>query len=513
MLKGDSMKTLTIIATSDLHGAIFPSEYHERDQISPLGLARISTAIKKYRQDGEVLLLDNGDAFQGSPLLMYYHDHPDDFPNPMAQAFNYLDYDFINLGNHDFNYGPKRLQTFIKENKAPILTHNITYRGKNLGQSQIIERMGKKIALVGVCTDYIPNWERPEHIKDMAFKDAFQAMNDEVKRLADDADYVIGMYHGGFERDLKTGEETETLTGENQGYEMSQKIDELDLLITGHQHRSIAQKLFDKTVTQTAFKGNEFAVIRLNLKTGEMDAKLEDAANYEADEELLDLFTDLEEKTQTWLDQEIGYLKDGPLLIEDEFQARFEKHPLISLINQIQMEATGAEIASNAMFNGAKGFKQSITMRDLVNTYPYPNTLVLKEIDGKTLKAMLERTAEYFTLDEDGEIKIADHYFEPKPQHYNYDMLDGIEYSIDVSKDYGERIVEMRKDGKAIQEDDVFTIAVNNYRASGGGKYEMIRDAKTLKTFQDDMVQIMMNYFKKYPKVKVQHKNNIRIIK
>lgn len=507
------MKTLTIIATSDIHGAIFPSEYHQRDQISPLGLSRISTAIKKYRESGEVLLLDNGDAFQGSPLLMYYHDHPKSYPNPMAQAFNYLKYDFINLGNHDFNYGPERLLTFIHENNAPVLTSNILYQGENLGQSAVVDYDGTKIGLVGVCTHYIPNWERPEHIVSMAFEDAKKAMETEVNKIADKVDYVIGMYHGGFERDLETGKPTETLTGENQGYEMAKTIDNLDILITGHQHRSIAQNLFGKIVSQTAFKANEFAVIKLNLETGETSVKLEDAGNYEVDKDLLKLFKDLEEKTQSWLDQEIGYLKKGDLLIEDEFAARINKHPLISLINQIQMDATGAEISSNAMFNGAKGFKQSITMRDLVNTYPYPNTLVLKEISGKNLKLMLERTAEYFELDNQGEIKIADNYFEPKPQHYNYDMIDGIEYTIDVSKPHGKRIVELKRNGKNISDEDTFTIAVNNYRASGGGKYDMVKSAKTLKTFQDDMVQIMMNYFKKYPEVEVKHQNNIKIIK
>ena len=505
------MTKIRIIATSDIHGYIHPSDYREKGASAPLGLSRIATAIQYYRDKGPVLLVDNGDAFQGSPLLMYYHDHPSQYNNPIAQAFNYLNYDFINLGNHDFNYGPERLKTFIKENNAPLLTSNIMIDEQVVGQSEIIEIENKKIALIGVTTHYIPNWERPDHIVGMAFEDAYESLKSEVERLKDQVDIVIGMYHGGFEKDLETGKPTETLTGENQGFEMAD-IEGLDLLITGHQHRSIAGFLHGTAVTQTAFKAQEFALIELDLDTKEIKPQLIDASNFKPDMQLLDLYTNLEEATQVWLDQEIGYLLDGDLLIEDEFAARKEKHPLISLLNQIQMDKTGSQLSSNAMFNQAKGFSQKITMRDLVNTYPYPNTLVKKEINGKNLRRMLERTAEYFTLDDKGEITIAQNYFTPKPQHYNYDMFDGINYTIDVAQPFGERIVALSYQGKTVKDDDTFTITVNNYRASGGGKYEMVKEAKTLETYQEDMVEIMMDYFKRHPKVKVEHKNNITLI-
>lgn len=505
------MTKLRIIATSDIHGYIHPSDYREKGAHAPLGLSRIATAIKDYRDKGPVLLLDNGDAFQGSPLLMYYHDHPNRYNNPIAQAFNYLNYDYINLGNHDFNYGPARLETFIKENNAPLLTSNIKINGEVVGQSEIIEIENKKIALIGVTTHYIPNWERPDHIRHMSFADAYESMKSEVFRLKDSVDIVIGMYHGGFEKDLETGEPTETLTGENQGYLMAD-IEGLDILITGHQHRSIAGFLHGTAVTQTAFKAQEFALIELDLETKEIKPQLIDAGHYEPDTELLKHFSDLEAATQVWLDQEIGYLCDGDLLIEDEFAARKQKHPLISLLNQIQMDKTGSQLSSNAMFNQAKGFSQRITMRDLVNTYPYPNTLVKKEIDGKNLKLMLERTAEYFTLDAQGNIAIAENYFTPKPQHYNYDMFDGIDYTIDVAQPIGKRIVALTYQGKPVQDEDTFTITVNNYRASGGGKYEMVKEAKTLESYQEDMVEIMMDYFKRHPQVKVDHKNNITLI-
>ncbi|WZU02776.1 hypothetical protein MGH68_07840 [Erysipelothrix sp. D19-032] len=74
------------------------------------------------------------------------------------------------MGNHDFNYGPDILKKFISENNAPLLTSNVDIEGKRLGNTHIIDKGGKKIALIGVLTHYIPNWERPTYIENMTFE-------------------------------------------------------------------------------------------------------------------------------------------------------------------------------------------------------------------------------------------------------------------------------------------------------------------------------------------------------
>lgn len=189
-------------------------------------------------------------------------------------------------------------------------------------------------------------------------------------------DYVIGVYHGGLEKDPKTGDPTETLTTENQGYQMS-TIDGLDVLITGHQHRSLVEMLHDTLVTQSTFKAKEF--VKIQLQKQNSSPYLIPVDSIEADEAIITKFQDLQNQTQTWLDQSIGYIKDMDLLVHDENQARIVKHPIISFLNQIQLDKTGADIAAIALFNDAKGFNQSITIRDIVATYPYPNTMVVKK--------------------------------------------------------------------------------------------------------------------------------------
>lgn len=500
------MKNMKLIITSDLHGFILPSDFTSRNSIVDLGLSRISTAIKAYRanKDDKVLLIDNGDAFQGSPLLSY--SHKKQTANPMAEAFNLLNYDYINLGNHDFNYGPARLMDFIQANKAKLLTSNVYHNHKPIGHTVIEEVDGRKIALIGILTHYIPNWEKSEHIKDFSFKDAYTALEEEVKRLRDESDLIIAFYHGGFERDLKTNEATEMLTGENQGSMMS-RISGLDALITGHQHRSILSYLGGVLVAQCADKSKEFIELNLDLKTLALSARLIASKDFPVDEDFARNFDALNAKTQDWLDERLGLIQEGDLLIHDPLDARIHKHRLVSFINQVILDYTKADYATNALFNEPIGFKQEISMRDLVNTYIYPNTLVIKKMSGQAILDFLEFNAEYFDL-QDGRITFSYKYDKPKPQHYNYEMIDPLRYSIHVSRPIGSRITIKDPEFDLKKE---YTVAMSNYRASGGGNFMAAKNAPTLSESSADILEILASYIEKNSPLVIDHNNNIKV--
>lgn len=503
-----------IIATTDLHGSVFPTNYTSLSQENPYSLAHIASAIKAFRQDETVILVDNGDAFQGTPFLTYAHQHADSVENPIATVFNTLNYDFINCGNHDFNYGEAIFTKFIEEVKAPLLTQNVLRNNQPLGKTQIVEIDGKKIAFIGVVTHYIPHWERPEHIKNFVFLDAFKTMRDAVSAIRPHVDYVVGMYHGGLERDPETGVPTERLTGENQGYQMLHEIAGLDILITGHQHRSFAQHINGVALTQTTLKGEEFASIELDLQTGVTTPHLHKTQDFPLDPTVLKPLESLQAQTQTWLDTPLGTIDDASpsLLVEDPMDARLHKHPLVSFINQVQLDRSHADIASFALFNDAVGFKKSITMRDLVCTYIYPNTLVVKDMSGAALKAMIEFSAHYFTLDEFGAIRVSPEFESPKPQHYNYDMFDGIDYTLNIAKPRGSRLESISYQGAPVGDDDHFKVVMNNYRSAGGGNYEMVLNAPIVEEIQEEMVDTLMNYIQNHQPVSIVHKDNIKIV-
>jgi 2',3'-cyclic-nucleotide 2'-phosphodiesterase/3'-nucleotidase len=472
-------------------------------------LARYSTALKEARKNGDVLALDNGDILQGSPLLTYFHKTLRK-PHLLSEVMNLIGIDVFNLGNHDFNYGSAILNQFLSDLKAPCLTSNILQHGKPFGVSHLIDWEGHKIALIGSCTDYIPHWEQPANIAGMTFLDPITIITQEVNRLRAQADVVIVLYHGGLERDPLTGQPTEPLTGENMGYALAQ-IPGIDLLITGHQHRSIITTIHKTLITQCAYNAKEFAKVELSFDPElTLSAQLITMKDYPEDQAVLDLIKPYQDQTEVWLDQPITTLYDYDFRIRDPFEARLHKHPLVSLINMIQLERSGAQLSGTSLFNDPIGFNPNVTTRDVVSTYIYPNTLVVKEINGIRLKAYLEKCAEYFIVS-NGVIKVNPEYDSPKAQHFNYDMVDGIAYTLTISNPVGQRVTELSYLGKPIQPDEVFSLVINNYRSSGGGNFTMITDCPTLSEINTDMTDILIQYLESHPKLKLSHQNNINV--
>jgi 2',3'-cyclic-nucleotide 2'-phosphodiesterase / 3'-nucleotidase len=239
---------------------------------------------------------------------------------------------------------------------------------------------------------------------------------------------------------------------------------------------------------------------------------VEDMSQYAIDRQIEPLVSLLEKQTQIWLDQPLGKIDNISLRIHDGFMARLQKHPLVSFINQVQKETTGAQLSATALFNSAVGFNESITMRDLVSTYVYPNTLVVKKISGKDLKRMIEKCANYFEIEND-EITVNQEYVYPKIQHFNYDMIDGIEYTLKISNPRGSRLISCTYLGQKVDDNDFFTLAMNNYRAVGGGDFDMVAVSETVLDTNRDMVEILAEYIQNHSPVTVDHKQNIHIIK
>lgn len=504
---------IKILATSDVHGYISPYRYSDKS-LANQGLARLSGHIQRLR-DENTLLIDNGDCLQGSPLNYYHSLFEKEALHPMAKAMNALGYDYYNLGNHDFNFGLTMLHHYMDALTPQCLTGNIYENQKPLGKSYTIHHFDDThcIALIGVTTQHVPVWEQPKNIEGILFENAFDYVKKTVSWIQQNekVDGIVVVYHGGYEKDLETGKETELLTGENLAWKMCNEIDGIDLLISGHQHRSFASICNNTHTTQTACNGQEMAYIEWDLDKHEIKTEIL-KADQPIDENLMQLIQTEENKTQQWLDEPLGRLKEGDLLVQDEFDARLHKHPVISFINQVQLSfASKAVLSAQALFNNAVGFNQEITMRDLVSTYVYPNTLMCLEMDGKTLKLFLEKCAEYFDVI-DGKIGINPAYCSPKPQHYNYDMVDGLDYTIKVSNPIGNRIIKMIYQGKEVQEDDRLVMVMSNYRAGGGGDFDMLKACKVVQDIQKDMVECLAEYIRNHPVLEIKHENNIEVI-
>jgi len=519
------MKTsfnLRILQTSDVHGYVYPRSYSTKE-VADIGLAQISTLLKKYRTKNTILI-DTGDTIQGSPLTYHHYKENPSQQNPLSKVFNYLKYDYVTLGNHEFNYGTENLNNFANFLDAKILNSNLLNETTNKpifgNEFDIIQYdNGPKIALIGATTHYIPNWEQPSHIEHIKFINAFEAIKKYVSLIkkTENPDFIIVNYHGGFERDLETHEATIEDTGENQGYKILKEIDDIDLLLTGHQHRILAGKLFNTYYLQPSFNGTGLGYLDIDFNLVN-DKWIYNVNNIEVlftndlepDINLINLVQESEQQTQSFLDTPIGFTNED-YSINDQLEARLNKHPLITFINEVQLQYSKAEISSCSLGNDVSGFKNDITIRDVIGTYLFPNTLVVKKVKGDVLLKALEKTAEFFEI-EKGKAVISKKFNTPKLQLYAYDMYDNIKYTIDLKEPYKNRIKNVTFNNRPLDLDKHYSLVMNNYRASGGGDYLFFRDCHTIEDFQVDMIELLINYIQEKRIIKIAEKNNINII-
>jgi len=513
---------LRILQTSDVHGYVYPRSYSTKE-FENTGVAQISTLIKSLRTNSTILI-DSGDTIQGSPLTYFQAKESTEVINPMALVNNYMKYDYITIGNHEFNYGIEYLDSYLKYINSEVLNSNIINTNTSEpiygNPYKIIDvKNGPKIAIIGVTTHYIPNWEQPKHIENITFLDAYTTLKKEVKHVKEieNPDFIIVNYHGGFERDFQTFELTTEDTGENQGSKMLKEIEGIDLLLSGHQHRTLAGELFGTLYTQPSLNGQGLGLIDINF-TFEDGIWIHSPKNIEIlstegivpDQDLLDVIDSYEEKTQIFLDKFIGKM-DKDLIINDQLEARLNKHPLVSFMNHVQLEFSTADISSCSLGNTVSGFRKNITVRDVIGTFIFPNTLVVKEVPGSILKRALEKAAEFFEL-ENGLPIFSPKFNSPKLQLYAYDMYDGINYTIDIRKPVGNRVSNITYKDKLIDPKTNYSIVMNNYRAAGGGDHLFFRDCKTLQDIQLDIIELLISYIYDKKEIIVIDLKNIKII-
>ncbi|WP_141500674.1 bifunctional metallophosphatase/5'-nucleotidase [Paenibacillus luteus] len=520
--------TCEIMVTSDLHGHIRPVDYRTREE-RPAGLAKLATLVKEARQQSpELILLDNGDLLQGTPFAYYAATAGKQRLNPAIAALNELQYDAAVPGNHEFNYGLELLGRAIEDSDFSWLSSNILSAKTDkpaFGQPYIVRTLtsGIKIVILGVTTHYIPHWENPAHLEGLAFQDALASVKEWVAtiRAIEQPDLLVVAYHGGFERDLMSGEPAEKLTGENQAYAMCTEVLGIDVLITGHQHRMLASEVNGVTVIQPGFNGQAIGKISVAFERKKGDGwaivskqaeLLQANETVAADPAIMALTREAEEETQRWLDQPIGRI-NGDMTIKDPLGCRSADNPFIEFMNKVQMEAAGVDISNAALLNNeSEGFSGEVTMRAILTNFMYPNTLTVLRLSGSDIKAALEQTAAYFQMNEDGSLGVNPAYIEPKLQHYNYDMWEGITYELNAARPVGQRVAKLLRNGLPLLADEQLDVVMNNYRAAGGGDYEMYQGKPVIREVQMDMAELVAGYLQKHSEVEATCNLNWRVV-
>ncbi|NCB63235.1 MAG: bifunctional metallophosphatase/5'-nucleotidase [Clostridia bacterium] len=502
------IKKLTIYFTSDLHGYMYPTDYRgggEKD----VGLFKCAHNFKK---DGNTLVIDGGDNLQGSAFAAFCHDSLGS-PRPLGEIMNRCGYDYVTLGNHDFNFGPAYLGGYRDTLNARCVCENVRREdGESVGPREVrVLANGLRVGIVGILTDYVNIWEKPENLRDFAITDPFEAAQEALEALRDQVDLTVCIYHGGFERDLDTGRLLSPTT-ENIGYRLCSELD-FDVLLTGHQHMSVAGRdLFGTYVVQPMDSGRELHRVEVSVADGRK--KVESmliGAGGTCDEALLKEFSGVEDGAQRWLREVVGHL-DRPLPPAPHLEMAAYGSGIADLFNRVQLDVSGAQISAVSLANEIAGFPQTVRRKDILTTYPYTNTLAVLKVTGAVLRAAMERSAEYFAVSETGELVISDRFLRPKVEHYNYDYYAGVRYVIDARRPAGERITELTFGGKAVEDTDEFTLCMNNYRASGSGDYPMYQGCGLEKEINTEMSDLIMAYFERTSELACKEESAYRVI-
>jgi 2',3'-cyclic-nucleotide 2'-phosphodiesterase/3'-nucleotidase len=530
---------VTVLATTDLHGNIFPYDYFT-GRPAERGLAKVATLIREQRRETpDALLIDCGDTIQGAPLEGVYQHYvrTGKLPlglrfagapletDPMMAAMSRLKYDAMVVGNHEYNFGLKNLELARGAAGFPWISANteVPRSGalKPFAPYVVKTVNGVKVAVIGITTPAVPSWEKPENYKGLRFADGVEAVDKALAELRarHKPDVVLVAAHAGLDRDLRSGEVRTGETGfENMIYQIATRVKGIDAVIFGHTHQQLAQHMLgDVLLHQPKNWGLSLGRVdiqlsreskgpwRVTAKTGRLLPVTDKVA---ADEEILAIGRPYHELTERYLDTPVA---ESPEAMDGSL-SRVSDTPLVDAIHTVQLHYSKADVSLTSMFNPRVRFpKGPITVRQVAALYIYDNELYVVEGNGKMLREALENAARFYLSCADAACS-AGPLVNSKVIGYNYDMAQGVEYEIDLTRAAGDRIRNLRYRGKPLEDAQPLRIAVNNYRAGGSAGYGMFRNARVLWKSGEEIRNLIVEYYTEHKRLPARADANWRVV-
>ena len=521
-------KHITILGTSDMHGNIWGFSYEDNAETANNGMARLYTYIQQVRAENpNTILIDAGDDIQGTIMTDDLYNKTPEEPHPVIAAMNYMGYDAMTLGNHEFNWGIPTMQTILSQAEFPVLAANVTDADGEFVTGAgwtIVERDGVKVAVIGVVTPDVPIWDGgKEGIEDATFEAANVAVGKAIDAIGDQADMIVVSAHMGMYAEFD----------EEGGSDSAQKIlddnPEIDVLQVAHNHVVVNEKQGDVVIGGVRNGGRDIARFDLTLDKDNnvVDAAVEivDMTDVTPSQEIRDIALVAEAHQKT-----IDYIAGGtdesgePLPPLGSTTAKFQPEneirgipagrvmdtAVMDLINQIQLENSGADVSAAALFKDTSDLPAGdINYGNIFDIYKFDNTLYRVTVTGAELKAYMEWSAECYNQWKEGDINIS---FDPEYPDYLYDMFAGVDYEIDLSQPKGERIKNVMFQGEPLADDQVLTLAVNNYRYSSALKAQGIVSGTKEWESSNSIRDMIVAYFAEHSPVAPTVDNNWKIV-
>lgn len=530
---------LTLLATTDVHGNINNWDYFRNAPYTERtgdtkGLASVASIVKSVRAEKgarNVVVVDNGDFLQGTPLDYYFavqepvtqtrRDHP------MAVAYNTIGYDAQVVGNHEFNYGLPLLKAYTKDADFPVLganAINVKTGRPYLKPFTMINRAvpggpSIKIGVIGITNPGSAIWDKANVEGKVRFDDMVTTAAKwvpVVRHLG--ADIVVVLAHGGVGGGSSYGTD---LPAENPDDVIAAKVPGIDVVVVGHTHLDVPEKWVTNEatgkqvlLTQPKNWGQTVSEVDFTLSAkGHGDWTVDSmvttslrSKNYTEDAKFTRALKYYNDKTLAYVSQVVAQSTQELPATE----SRYKDTAIIDFIQNVQTETVksamaGTSYASTPVLSIAAPFSRTavfpqgdVTIRDIAGLYIYDNTLQARLMTGQQVKDYLEYSAKYFAQVPAGGT------FDPATMtnapggatpDYNYDIISGINYDIDLSQPQGSRIVNITMpDGTPVAMSDQFVVAVNNYRASGGGNFPHIASAPVVYNDLKEIRQLLIDW-------------------
>jgi len=493
---------IVIAATTDVHGYLRGWDYYANAPDTLRGLTRVATIVDSLRRVTRVwpVLVDAGDFLQGNPLTFAAARIDTTMPHPVIAAMNTMLYDVGVVGNHEFNYGVPTLDRILRQTKFPVLAANVfTPDGKAKFRPWAFTiRYGNvKIALIGATTPGSMVWDRDNLKGRLEVRDVIPSVRQAVQESHDaGAAITVVVLHSGLNEPSSYDTVATKVGSENVAARLAREVPGIDLIVYGHSHKEMADTVIGSTLLmQPKNWATSVAIAHVIVqkrngrwRVTSKRSSIVQAVHHKENVEVLGVTEEGHRAAERYVRTVVG---STPVAWRAD-SARVIDSPLTDFILEVERSAAGAQLASTPMFSlGANIAAGPITVARIAALYPYDNTLRVVKISGTQLRAYLEHSAHYFKSTAAG-VQV-----DPSIPGYNYDMLAGVDYTIDVSKPMGERITQLDYQGRAVTPTDTFTLALNNYRQAGGGGYSMLAGAPVVQDHGLEIRQLLIDEVRK----------------